>query len=1166
MTDDRLAAAKAIVAEIAATKLRQRSEDLSAALTIISQRIYGEETHFLLELIQNAEDAGASEIAFVVRRDGIVASNDGRPFDAADVWAIASVGKSTKSTRSDYIGFFGIGFKSVFKISDAPHIASGDFRFAFDRTAFADDPTAPWQIIPLWRDQPPPAETTHATQFFLPFAPRLDQAAIARIAAQFDELDPRLLLFLRRLRRITVDNRITGHRLAVERRDEAQDIVRLRHGRQSQRWRVFRRTVTVPAEVRADPTTREFDRQTVAAREVVVAFAVDAQGNLVSSDDDRLFVFLPTAQRTGLRFLVQGDFLLTAQRDRVQADALWNRWLAAEVVALLIEAIAACREHPRWRTQFYDLVPLPGDVHEPFFRVHIERPLLDACRGQPVGLAASGVWLPPPQLVLAEDAMRTLLDEADLGALVAPGRRYAAPELSPRAQLWLSALGTQSLTADALLHAVQQRAWLERKAQAGDAAWFARLYQALYFLLYERYERQGRRYDYLDARAALADSSFVYTASGVLEEPQQVFFPLAALDPTVAADVQTLLGLSGAVRFVHPRALETATPRAAYRLLADCGVRYPNPREVVERWLLPLYESEGWRDLAPAARDAVVRLLFAWWAADELDLAGRLGERLGALRLRTTGEAWERADRLYLGTAYLPDDALAEVLCGVPYVSPSYLDAPANAARWRAFFAALGVAERPRVRTLTVELPGPAPLGETWWSAYLREGLVTRDVGRLRTAVIDGLAATLATGDAARFARLAQLLAERWSTDYAPLVEARWLDQEAPAGPAAFVYLLRHSPWLPTTLGLHRPTDAYAPPRTRPAELLADLLPLATASGVTDWASGPWPALGLRSSDDPAALRAALAAVPQRLGGVAARERVFALYRELAAQAAAALSRATRDVRDVYGPIGGEKPVEAARASLEAPSGPRHGVALPCACGDASDGLRLLGEDGQFHAPAALYVRDDEHVYARFRDRVVFAATPPGDAPRRYAALLRALGVPSANAAWRAEVLPAGSGASPLERDALPIAPGERRDAAQAGTPANGPAADRERAAALQGLLHSRQHYLNSLAAHIGSHPPLPQAIPFAVVPRLVVRETLGPAEVVAERWAFCAGAGGPVHVRAEGAPAWLELAEALVVHLAWPRDLIVLLRLVLTASADELDLLFRLQGIALVG
>ncbi|MBI2322793.1 MAG: hypothetical protein HYU88_12085 [Chloroflexi bacterium] len=663
----------------------------------------------------------------------------------------------------------------------------------------------------------------------------------------------------------------------------------------------------------------------------------------------------------------------------------------------------------------------------------------------------------------------------------------------------------------------------------------------LYFLLFERYERQGRRYDYLDARATLAEAAFVYTARGTLAQPQRVLFPLAALEPTVAADVQTLLGLGGEVQFVHPRALDTATPRAAYRLLADCGVRHPSPRDVVERWLLPLYEGERWHAIPPSTRDAIVRLLFVWWAGDELDLAGRLSERLGALRLRTADDAWERADRLYLGAAYLPGDELAEVLCGVPYVSADYLGAAADVARWRAFLAALGVAARPRVRPLVAEVPGPPPVAEAWWDAYVREGLGAPGAGRVHTAVVEGLAATLASGDPQRLACLARLLAEHWAADYAPLAEACWLDAHTAAGPGAFVYLLRREAWLPTTLGLRPPRAAYAPPTARPAALLADLLPLAAVARVADWTSGPWPTLGLRSADEPAALVAALAAVPARLEGAAALERAFALYRELSAQTAAGRPDPTLTVGDTPDPAGGG----------DAPFGLPQTGDEPSVRDALSRGLRLPGEDGRFHPSFELYVRDDEQAYLRFRDRVAFAATPPGEAPRRYVALLRALGVPSAAAAWRAEVLLDEPGASTPQRRGS--AAGDERPAGRA------------QGAALRRTLAARQRYLASLAAHVGAPPPRGEAILFVAVPRLVVRETLGAAEVVANRRAFCAAPGAPLYLRAGGAPAWLETAEALAVHLGWPRELIVLLRLALTASADELELLFRLHGIALV-
>jgi hypothetical protein len=48
------------------------------------------------------------------------------------VRALCDVGRSTKSKKSGYIGQKGIGFKSVFRITDAPQIHSAGFHIAFD--------------------------------------------------------------------------------------------------------------------------------------------------------------------------------------------------------------------------------------------------------------------------------------------------------------------------------------------------------------------------------------------------------------------------------------------------------------------------------------------------------------------------------------------------------------------------------------------------------------------------------------------------------------------------------------------------------------------------------------------------------------------------------------------------------------------------------------------------------------------------------------------------------------------------------------------------------------------------------------------------------------------------------------------------------------------------
>ena len=100
----------------------RNSPDLPALLRIVSEKLYGKEIHWALELIQNAEDEDAHRIVFIFRPDEVLVFNDGKPFTAEGVWAICSAGQSRKKNK---IGFFGIGFKSVFLITISSPIKRG---------------------------------------------------------------------------------------------------------------------------------------------------------------------------------------------------------------------------------------------------------------------------------------------------------------------------------------------------------------------------------------------------------------------------------------------------------------------------------------------------------------------------------------------------------------------------------------------------------------------------------------------------------------------------------------------------------------------------------------------------------------------------------------------------------------------------------------------------------------------------------------------------------------------------------------------------------------------------------------------------------------------------------------------------------------------------------
>eukprot|EP00798_Chlamydomonas_sp_ICE-L_P032535 gene32535-17251_t len=90
--------------------------------------------HFLLELVQNAEDnqypVGKAASLEFIRQGGCMFAISNETGFTRD--SLCRIGMSSKSSTPGYIGQKGIGFKSVFKVSDAPEVHSNGFHIAFD--------------------------------------------------------------------------------------------------------------------------------------------------------------------------------------------------------------------------------------------------------------------------------------------------------------------------------------------------------------------------------------------------------------------------------------------------------------------------------------------------------------------------------------------------------------------------------------------------------------------------------------------------------------------------------------------------------------------------------------------------------------------------------------------------------------------------------------------------------------------------------------------------------------------------------------------------------------------------------------------------------------------------------------------------------------------------
>ena len=127
------------------------------SLKTLSSQIYSARARILYEIIQNADDCAFDEddpeprqLYLECSDEALIAFHNERGFQPKDLYAMCQVGESSKLAGSGKIGRKGIGFKSVFQISDQPVVLSPPFQFCFDtleRGIFG-------YIVPSWVDDP----------------------------------------------------------------------------------------------------------------------------------------------------------------------------------------------------------------------------------------------------------------------------------------------------------------------------------------------------------------------------------------------------------------------------------------------------------------------------------------------------------------------------------------------------------------------------------------------------------------------------------------------------------------------------------------------------------------------------------------------------------------------------------------------------------------------------------------------------------------------------------------------------------------------------------------------------------------------------------------------------------------------------------------------------
>lgn len=327
--------------------LRQDREESASMLEKPSMRgikdsvveKYSDQAHFIYELLQNADDAGASSVEFKLQKRRLLFSHNGtRHFSISnprkenldavngtlgDINAITAIANSSKGKEST-IGKFGVGFKAVFQYTMTPQIYDEKFRFQISRF-----------IVPSLIENDFAGREKTDTLFVFPFdhPARTKDEAVEEISGKLDTLVfP--LLFMNNLKEIRFEcpNHTGRYEKKVEEQRVTGDIV----GEKI----VLTRTISRTSERHK---LWMFSRKYQGALCYSVCFFLDEK-NRLKEEQYNAFCYFSTKETTGLNFLIHAPFLLTDSREGIRVGAANNVELIRRLAALSADSLLILRD------------------------------------------------------------------------------------------------------------------------------------------------------------------------------------------------------------------------------------------------------------------------------------------------------------------------------------------------------------------------------------------------------------------------------------------------------------------------------------------------------------------------------------------------------------------------------------------------------------------------------------------------------------------------------------------------------------------------------------------------------------------------------------------------------------------------------------------------------
>ena len=316
----------------------------------------------LFELVQNGADAlthegtGQSILVRLTERF-LYCADDGKPIDEEGVKGLMFAHMSGKRGTTE-IGRFGMGFKSVLGVTDAPEFYSRSGSLRFNRARASERISQhvhaeryPTLRLPEPMDGEAEAANDEDLRELMSWATNIVRLPLAEgasedLATQVQEFPPEFMLFVPHVRYLTLECDGEAPREFMLHRDGEE--LRLDTGSSSSRWRCHKTTHTLSDDARADSRTLDD------AGNVQLVWAAPLDG---LSEPGRFWAFFPTQTASLLAGILNAPWKTNEDRQNLLAGPYND-----ELIEVAAHMVARALSSPSESARHLDPLPRHEDV------------------------------------------------------------------------------------------------------------------------------------------------------------------------------------------------------------------------------------------------------------------------------------------------------------------------------------------------------------------------------------------------------------------------------------------------------------------------------------------------------------------------------------------------------------------------------------------------------------------------------------------------------------------------------------------------------------------------------------------------------------------------------------------------------------------------------------